>query len=73
MDRWEYITIELEQVLVKGGFMQKAVHDTKSFNKQLNEYGQQGWELVNVFYTAPIALQGSRGTESLFAAFKRKV
>ena len=72
MDKWEYLTIEIEQK-VKGGTITKAVHDTRAYTKQLNEYGHQGWELVSIFHTTSQALSGSRGTECLYAAFKRKI
>ena len=73
MDKWEYITVELEQTLVKGGFIQKAVHDTNAYTKQLNEYGQQGWKLVSTFYASPISVRGTYGTQSIFAIFERKI
>ena len=72
MEKWEYMTIELEQK-VRGGTITKAVHDTKAYTRQLNEYGQQGWKLVSVFYAEPQALSGSNGTDCIFAIFERKM
>jgi len=75
MDRWEYLTINLETAVVSAGkgFFSGSTWNTESISSQLNEYGQHGWELVGFFYRESTSSSGSWGTENTFATFKRKI
>ena len=64
MDRWEYATFK---ILASGVFTSGEL-DTKSFNGYLNQYGEQGWELVNAFDTN----SGNGGTKYVVVIMKRK-
>ena len=44
--KWEYKTIKIESKGFSGGLF-----DQDTFERMMNELGQQGWELVNVFDT----------------------
>jgi len=73
MERWTYQTIELDTVET-GGILRGQTWSTDRFNVQLNALGMQGWELVGFFYREGHQVTpGSRGTENVFATFKRKV
>ena len=81
MIKWEYLTVELkegsaeveEEALFSG--KPKIVTRTgwypQPFTEQLNVYGQEGWELVTIFYEESDSASGSYGTERFFATFKR--
>jgi len=73
MDTWEYKTAKLKKQDGEG-FFKTTAWTSESFTEQLNEYGQQGWELVSHFCTiAPAGGGSSSHTDAVFATFKRKV
>ena len=81
MVKWEYLTVELEkgsqQFEESALFSGKTKVVTKTgwypipFTRQLNVFGQEGWELVTIFHEESEAAEGSFGTERFFATFKR--
>jgi len=80
MDKWEYMTIQLQPKTMLTGKLLKQANsswDANYFSEQLNRYGQQGWELVSCFATEgaiQIALTWHpQGTNGVFASFKRRV
>jgi hypothetical protein len=46
MTNWEYKTLQFETKGFSGGIL-----DVENFNNTLNQYGRDGWELVNCFDT----------------------
>ena len=46
MDSWEYKAIQFEAKGIMGGIL-----DLQSFQKELNDLGSKGWELVTCFDT----------------------
>lgn len=70
MEKWEYLTVELQQQTAGKGAYTNKQSDVIVFTDQLNKYGSQGWELVSIFI--PSSLHGTT-TEGVFAAFKRKI
>ncbi len=64
MDRWEYQTIRFEVKGVMGGIL-----DIDAFQEELNQMGQEGWELVTCFDTN--MSQGQ--SRYVIAVFKRKL
>ena len=73
MERWEYLTVQLEKSEKK-----LKVFSTNSIlavhlSEQLKEYGQQGWELVSQFCPQPEMTLGFSGASGIYATFKRKV
>lgn len=64
MIRWEYKTIELSVNQGWGG--SKGTMDTSQIDRQLNDYGADGWELVAAFDTEHTA-----GTSAVFCMLKR--
>ncbi|MCL2212635.1 MAG: DUF4177 domain-containing protein [Oscillospiraceae bacterium] len=83
MEKWEYLSIELEPKVELGGKkMDKIVSSVWSaehFTEQLNDYGKQGWELVSFFCIQAPIITGTtlatinNGTNGIFATFKRKM
>ncbi len=63
MDKLEYMTFKVQLKGFNGGIL-----EIEDFNSELNQYGEQGWELVSCFSTN--AAQGY-GREAI-AVFKRK-
>ena len=51
------------------GWFQAGKLDGQKFNDRLNRFGEEGWELVNVFDTN--MFQG--GTRDVVAVFKRPI
>ncbi len=79
MEKWEYLTIQLQPKKIPTGGIFKGVTsswDAGYFSEQLNLYGRQGWDLVSCFTTdgaiKNIADWQPTGTDGVFAAFKRK-
>ena len=73
MEKWEYLTVELDRITEKPGALKpRPPWDTKHITAQLNTYGMQGWELVGFFYREDGSLNGSLGTQNTFATFKRR-
>jgi hypothetical protein len=74
MEKWEYLTIQLERGEEKGKVVSKKSWEAGHLTKQQNEYGQQGWELVSMFCPPLDMTFGNTGGDStVFASFKRKV
>ncbi|MDF2942720.1 MAG: hypothetical protein K0S01_1578 [Herbinix sp.] len=63
MEKWEYTTIKVQ---LKG--MQGGILEVEDFDHQLNQHGEQGWELVSCFSTSGGA---GYGREAI-AVFKRR-
>lgn len=63
MPRFEYATIAFDTT----AFLIRSKLDHGRFNEKLNEYGQDGWELVNVFDMN----RGEGVTFEVVAVFKR--
>jgi hypothetical protein len=64
MEQFEYKTLFTDAKGMLGGKV-----DQNAFQRELNELGQQGWELVN---TVPAA-QSYGSTRWIISIFKRKV
>lgn len=64
MNCWEYVTIEFDTKGFWGGIL-----NTTDFNATLNEYGRNGWELVNCFDTN----QSQGASKKVIAVFKRSL
>ncbi|HHT57920.1 MAG TPA: DUF4177 domain-containing protein [Herbinix luporum] len=60
---WEYKAIEFTTRGWSGGIL-----NTVEFNHKLNEYGKEGWELVNCFDTN----QTNGASRKVIAVFKRE-
>jgi len=81
MIKWEYLTIELEESIQverepdrKGRVKTGTVRSIpQAFTQKLNIYGQEGWELVTIFYYESTSGSGSWGTEKFYATLKRVV
>ena len=63
MPKFEYATLVFESAK----FLGNSKLDHEAFHKRLNDYGSEGWELVNVF---PLA-RGYGDTREVTAIFKR--
>lgn len=63
MVQWEYKTIEFDTKGFSGGLL-----DISDFNRTLNNYGNDGWELVNCFDTN----QSHGASRKVIAVFKRQ-
>jgi hypothetical protein len=61
--KWEYTTLMFEAE----GWLLGGVLNGEKFNNRLNELGEEGWELVNVFDTN---VQGGR-SRNIVAVMKR--
>ena len=63
MDKWEYTTVKVELKGFAGGIL-----DINKFNAELNNLGNDGWELISCFATT-----GGQGYgREAIAVFKRK-
>ena len=60
--KWEYMTIALKSKGFLGGKV-----DPDELTARLDEAGESGWELVNVFATS----QSEGATRDVLAVFKR--
>ncbi len=63
MEKWEYASFKIETEGFSGGIL-----DIKDFNSTLNEFGEQGWELVSCISTN----MGHGATREVISVFKRK-
>jgi hypothetical protein len=63
METWEYKTIKVHLKGLSGGIL-----EVEDFNYKLNQYGEQGWELVSCFSTSG----GSGYGREAIAVFKRR-
>jgi hypothetical protein len=63
MDKFEYKTLKFETKGFSGGVL-----DIEQFDKELNNMGEMGWELISCFDTN--LLQG--GSRLVIAVFKRR-
>lgn len=63
MEKWEYVSIKVETKGFNGGIL-----DTENFDRQLNNLGDKGWELVSCFSTT----QGHGASREVIALFKRR-
>ncbi|GIP49397.1 hypothetical protein J53TS2_29880 [Paenibacillus sp. J53TS2] len=64
MNKWEYKTIKVKP----GGFMGGKVDETE-FERELNQFGQYGWEVVSCFDTS----YGQGTSREVIVVFKRPV
>lgn len=62
MIQWEYKTIKFKT----GGFLGGKV-DEIEFEEELNQYGEEGWELVSCFDTS----MGQGTSRDVIVVFKR--
>lgn len=63
MQKWEYKTVKIETKGFLGGIV-----DTNVLDALLNQYGQQGWNLMSVFDTN--SYQGA--SREIVVVFKRE-
>ncbi len=63
MEQWEYLSVKFETTGFSGGIL-----DLADFDRQLNQYGKDGWELVSPFTTN----QAQGATRFVIAVLKRK-
>ena len=63
MKKWEYLT---EIIKTKGVFTKI---DADEFNQTLNDFGKEGWELID---KTPVAMDLGR-TASVVCVFKREI
>lgn len=68
MTKWEYLTIELTQVKNGEGFIAVKEWKATAITEQLNKYGQDGWELVDI-----VAPDNMSSYGKTFATFKRSI
>ena len=73
MEKWEYLTVELERKVDGKGLAATKTWDAQSLSAQQNVYGQQGWELVCWLAPTEGEFAGSAATKQVLATFKRKV
>jgi len=85
MDKCEFLTIKLEQKIVKttekswlGAYTQEKNHGwvPDHVTQQLNKFGEHGWELVCINSTNATVDKDSHasgGTNGFFATFKRRI
>lgn len=64
MDRWEYKSLKVATKGFAGGILELEI-----FEKELNNLGSQGWELVSCFDTN----QAQGASREVVAVFKRKI
>lgn len=64
ISKWEYLTVKFDAKGFLGG-----VVDTQTLDAQLNQLGEQGWELVSVFDTNML-IHGT--TREIVATLKRR-
>ena len=72
MEKWEYLTIDLDKK-PKEGFFGVESWCAEYFTEKLDAYGEDGWELVSMFAPVESAMQGATETKHVFATFKRKL
>jgi hypothetical protein len=63
MGKWEYTSFKVETKGFSGGIL-----DTEDFDSKLNEFGEQGWELISCISTN----MGQGATREIVAVFKRR-
>ena len=63
MEKWEYTSFKVGTSGFSGGIL-----DVENFNDELNEFGEQGWELVSCISTN----MGHGATRDVVAVFKRR-
>ena len=63
LEKWEYTSIKVEAKGFMGGIL-----DISHFDNELNNFGEQGWELVSCFSTA----QDGGKSREIVAVFKRR-
>jgi len=63
LEKWEYTSIKVEPKGFMGGIL-----DVSHFDNELNNFGEQGWELVSCFSTA----QDGGKSREIVAVFKRR-
>ena len=68
MTKWEYLTIELKRVKKDERTFADKIWKTEAITKELNEYGQKGWELVDF-----IAVAKTPSDSQVFATFKKSI
>ena len=73
MEKWEYLTIQLERSAKKWKVFSTNSILAEHLSDQLNEYGQQGWELVSQFCPQQEMTLGFCGASGIYATFKRKI
>ncbi|MDF2946463.1 MAG: hypothetical protein K0S51_1142 [Bacillales bacterium] len=64
MERWEYKSIKFKP----GGFFGGKLNE-EQFERELNENGQEGWELISCFDTS----FGQGTSREVIAVMKRKI
>jgi hypothetical protein len=62
MVQWEYKTVKFKT----GGFL-GGILEEQEFDRELNQYGEQGWELVSCFDTS----QSQGASREVIVVFKR--
>ncbi|WP_312887184.1 DUF4177 domain-containing protein [Clostridium lacusfryxellense] len=63
LEKWEYTSIKVESKGFMGGIL-----DISNFDNELNNFGEQGWELVSCFSTT----QDGGKCREIVAVFKRR-
>ena len=63
LEKWEYTSIKVESKGLLGGML-----DISQFDNKLNNFGEQGWELVSCFSTT----QDGGKCREIVAVFKRR-
>ena len=75
MEQWEYKTIRLQfKMKSKKGLLNIGMEFlVENFDEELNELGEEGWELISTIpLTVPSALGGSQ-TGYFYCIFKRQI
>ena len=77
MEKWEYLTVELEPIANKKMLRTSdKVWTAELITGQLNVHGQEGWELVACirdYEVVNITNIAGHDTRKIFAMFKRKM
>jgi hypothetical protein len=63
MEKWEYTSFKIKTKGFSGGIL-----DIDDFDAKLNEFGEQGWELISCISTN----MGQGATREIVAVFKRR-
>ncbi|MCJ7689008.1 MAG: DUF4177 domain-containing protein [Clostridiaceae bacterium] len=63
LEKWEYTSLKVESKGFLGGVL-----DISHFDNELNNFGEQGWELVSCFSTT----QDDGKCREIVAVFKRR-
>ncbi len=74
MEHWEYKTVRLQFIMRnKKGLLNIGMeYLVENFDKELNELGKQGWELISTIpLTVPSAIGGSQ-TGYFYCIFKKQ-